>query len=121
MAFDWSDYISFAETLTAGHPTQAQLRSATSRAYYGAFIKCRNKSPYANVKGGDVHFKVMNHYKREGATRLEFTISNNLDALRIKRNEADYDSHYTANVQTTENHIKLAKTITDNLSKIDVD
>ena len=96
MAFDWNDYISLAKDLIKSKPTQAQLRSATSRAYYAAFIKCRNNSPYNTVKGGDVHFRVISYYKREGASREELSVGHNLDSLRIKRNESDFDSRYIA-------------------------
>jgi hypothetical protein len=121
MVFDWNDYITLAEDLIKYKPSQAQLRSATSRAYYAAFIKCRNKSPYNTVKGGDVHFKVISYYKRAGASREELSIGNKLDSLRLKRNESDYDSRYFAKTFEVENHIKLSKLIVESLGKLEVE
>ncbi|HYV94191.1 MAG TPA: hypothetical protein VE978_20615 [Chitinophagales bacterium] len=109
MAFDWNEYINLAEKLIEGNPSDAQLRSANSRAYYGAFLTCRNKSPYANKKAGDVHFLVMSHFRRDGATKKEYSISGNLDTLRIKRNDSDYDGHFKPLKIETANFIKMAR------------
>jgi hypothetical protein len=121
MTFDWNDYITLAEDLIKNKPGQAQLRSATSRAYYAAFIKCRNRSPYNTVKGGDVHFKVISFYKREEGSREEFSIGYNLDALRVKRNESDYDSRYFVKTGEVANHIKLARLIVESLQKLEME
>ena len=120
MAFDWLQYINLAEELVSSDPsTEAKLRSATSRAYYGAFIRCRSKSPHSSIKAGEVHFKVINHFKRDGASRNELSISSSLDALRIRRNDADYDTFYKATKPETSNHVNMAKSILRLLAEID--
>jgi len=119
MAFDWNEYIILAEKLIEGTPSEAQLRSATSRAYYGAFIQCRRRTPHAHVKDAIAHALVLDHYRRDGATRKEYSISSNLDGLRKKRNDADYNSFYEPKKPETENHIRLAKVTVKLLGELD--
>lgn len=110
MAFDWNEYISLAEQLNAGKPSVAQMRSAISRAYYGAFNQCKTHLPHSSKKGGDIHFLVINHFKNAGSSE-EYSIGNNLDVLRGKRNEADYDGFYSPTWQETNRHIQNARSI----------
>lgn len=110
MSFSWHEYITLAEKLNNGNPSQAEMRTATSRAYYGAFCLSRNKKGLSTDRRGDIHRFVIDLYKRSGDS-TEFSIGNYLDGLRRKRNEADYDGSYKPTWQETQRHIKDAKNI----------
>lgn len=118
MAFDWGLYLNLAEELKEFRNDQAKLRTAISRAYYSAFIKCRTKSNYSSYKKGDVHEKVVIFFKNHEDS-IAYTIGNNLDSLRSSRNKADYDGDFTATWQKVESEIDLAKDILENLKKFE--
>lgn len=94
MAFAWKDYGSVSRFLeqqaaNSAYP-EAFLRSAVSRAYYGAFCDARN---YARVKlrfqrrdDGDDHGRLRERLK-QGKLR---GIAEKLERLRDWRNECDY-------------------------------
>lgn len=118
MPFDWNQYIELAEQLNSDKPSEAQMRSATSRAYYGAFILCRNKKGKSLDKEGDIHARLIRELKAS-ANAFELSIGNLLFDLRKKRNDADYDGlNYKPTWQETKQHIDKAKTIVKNLMKI---
>lgn len=95
MPFEWRRYVELARTLLAqaGPPPgdEAALRTALSRAYYGAFGFARD---YAQrwlkykPKGTEEDHRSLREYlwrkKRQGVARA-------LDQLRAWRNSADYD------------------------------
>lgn len=119
MAFDWNEYIVLAEKLIQQEPSEAELRSAISRAYYGAFINCRNKTHFSGTRTPDVHQKVIEHFRREDATGIELTIANSLASLRKKRNDSDYDGYYSTNKIEVSNHINTAKSIVKFLRQLE--
>ena len=93
MAFDWKSFIKLARTLqeqAAGEAdAEALLRTALSRAYYGAFCFVRN---YAREQLGfeprnaaDDHGRLRAHLKGK-----RFKVAQKLDRLRQWRNESDY-------------------------------
>jgi uncharacterized protein (UPF0332 family) len=104
MSFDWSDYLSLAESLSqhpeAPGPEEAALRAAISRAYYAAYCTARN---FAHSRGeitltrtaGD-HQLVIGHFKGS-EDRGKKSIGLWLDRLRDNRNSADYDDTLTGN------------------------
>lgn len=116
MSFDWSEYIILAEKLIENSSGEAEMRSATSRAYYGAFIQCRNFKRY-NVKTTDIHQKVIGEFKGSDSS-IENIIGNFLDSLRIKRNDSDYDGFKTPTLLETKQNISTARRIIDKLEEI---
>jgi|SRR5208282_2222987 len=94
MAFDWKTYVAWARTVqrpTAGTPSsEAVLRSALSRTYYGVFCYARNYArDWLNFKprnDGDDHGRLRHHLKN----RRRQGISDRLDRLRQRRNACDY-------------------------------
>jgi len=109
MSFDWNLYIALADELILTNPNEAKLRCATSRAYYGAFIPCRNFREYTKNEK-DVHQKVINDFKRSDS-RKGVSLGNFLDSLRNKRNDADYDGYYKPKLDETKKHISAANSI----------
>src|ERR1700722_495769 len=112
MAFDWKDYIAIAEQLVSyNNPTDAQMRSATSRAYYGAFHLCRlKKGIQTGEKTPDIHKVIINSYKNSD-DQTERSIGVHLFNLRHNRNEADYDGFYAPQKKETVKHIQKANSI----------
>lgn len=94
MDMDGNDFIEFAGKLAASKTCgPAGYRSATSRAYYGAFHLARSflhQSGFYSVKGGNEHQWVHRHFlncqfnEAREAGRL-------LENLHESRKEADYD------------------------------
>lgn len=119
-AFNWKHYLSLAEQLVSTtNPSEAEMRSATSRAYYGAFCLCRKKKGIlSTVYIPDIHTHLINIYKNS-EDESEFTIGNNLYTLRKERNDADYDPFYTPTSRTTKVNIQLAENIIAMLEEID--
>lgn len=97
MAFNWQDYIQFSEELITNRNDEASMRSAISRAYYGAFgsIKSYCISEFSisskENKGPEIHQKIIERLKTS-KNKLEFSTGNFLSNLRDDRNKADYDS-----------------------------
>ncbi|TAK21306.1 MAG: hypothetical protein EPO26_15365 [Chloroflexota bacterium] len=100
MTFDWSDYLSAAQSLcgqpVSGRPAsaEAQQRSGVSRAYYAAYASARNR--LRDVEGvsvptsGAAHGLVANHYRVvDDPMRAEIGVE--LTRLRLARNMCDYD------------------------------
>lgn len=117
MAFSWEDYITLAEHLNAGNPSEAQMRSAISRAYYGAFCLCRKQKGLSTDRRADIHNRIISLYKSSG-DRTEYSIGHFLDGLRKKRNDADYDGFYSPTFPMTNMHIKNAKNIVTLLNSL---
>jgi hypothetical protein len=100
MPFDWHGFLDLARSLqqqAKGAPnSEAYLRSAISRAYFGAFGHARNYAKrfldFAARDDPDDHGKLRAHLKRKrraaDATRL--------DQLRQWRNSADYEDDLSA-------------------------
>lgn len=89
---DGSDFLNLAIRLSGG-TSEAEWRSAVSRAYYGAFhlarefvARCRVSLP----KTADAHDKLQWCLNHAGDEMLA-AIGNKLNSLRAARNVADYD------------------------------
>lgn len=108
MSFCWEDYLSQAQWLisasTLSTLTEANFRSAISRAYYAAF--CTARKYLSEVEqidiptDGSAHSAVRNALKgcREADIRL---LSNKLNSLRIRRNDADYLDTFSSDLSRT--------------------
>lgn len=115
MSFDWKEYITLAKDLTLkSSPNQAELRTATSRIYYGAFGPCKNGKNLQLVRGSDIHEKVIKSYK-ESEVSHEISIGNLLDNLRQRRNEADYNAFMEFDKKKVEDFLITANKILEKL------
>jgi len=115
MSFDWKEYINLAKDLTLkSNPNQAELRTATSRIYYGAFGQCKISKNFQLVRGSDIHERVIKSYK-ESEVSIEISIGNLLDNLRQRRNEADYDAFIEFDKQKVQGYLFTANTILEKL------
>jgi len=108
MSYSWKHYISFAIELS-GRTDEPALRSAISRAYYGAFCYSRNyltntskiRTPKEDL--GKIHASVID-YLLESDDDDEKLAGQHLSNLRRQRNRADYETNY---IVQSENIIKL--------------
>jgi uncharacterized protein (UPF0332 family) len=118
MSFDWTQYISLAEDLIKDDPDEARVRSAISRAYYGAFICCRIYKELNNSRRNDIHRQVIESYKLS-EIREELSIGHLLDNLRINRGAADYNGFFEPQKEQTIRDIESAKRIIEKLNELD--
>ncbi|HUY33665.1 MAG TPA: HEPN domain-containing protein [Pirellulales bacterium] len=88
---DPTEFIEVAEQLLEDGD-EPHLRTAVSRAYYGAFHVARRflQNCGVEVPRSDVHDKLRWCLQQSGSQDLEIA-SRQLDALRAERNKADYD------------------------------
>jgi uncharacterized protein (UPF0332 family) len=120
MGFDWKDFITLSEELYNSKSDEASLRSAISRAYYGAFCSIR---PYCHSKFGvssksnDIHRIIIEKLK-SSSNNLEYSTGNLLSNLREDRNNADYDSHFSAGKGIVEKSIRNSKYVIQNLKTL---
>ena len=89
---DAEEFHRLAETLVC-RAGAADCRTAISRAYYSAFLYCRDKLQSRGVqfdRDGSVHLQVI---KALGASRAmtHREVGDKLDKLRLVRSRADYD------------------------------
>jgi uncharacterized protein (UPF0332 family) len=121
MAFKWTEFILFAEQISKNSSDEATLRSAISRAYYGAFgkvrIYCESKYKISKSFSDGIHQKVI-HELKTSAIREEYSLGNSLSDLRRSRNMADYDSHADVNKRLAEQSIKKSNDIIKQLNKL---
>lgn len=98
MTFSWKHYISLATELCS-RTDEPALRSAISRAYYGAFCYSRNylvnKSRISSSRNDQaaIHKTVIDYFI-DSEDEDENTAGEYLSNLRKKRNEADYDTNF---------------------------
>ncbi len=129
MAFNWKDFLTFAENIQPGSsnigPREAALRSVVSRAYYSAFhaaLEFGKQNGFISTRSGDDHPKIRQHFRESKPTdEKKRKISAWLERLHNYRLQADYDNTLKA---TPENMaiwaIGIAKQIfqyIDDLSK----
>ncbi|WP_017662604.1 HEPN domain-containing protein [Baaleninema simplex] len=98
--FDGKNFLVLAEKIlkNSQFPSEASYRTSISRAYYAVFltareyIKVKNPTNWQNIitRGGNVHKKVKNYYASRFGNNGK-RITNKLNSLRKKRNNADYE------------------------------
>jgi uncharacterized protein (UPF0332 family) len=101
MPFNWKDFLILAENLQAAPdhpgPSEAALRSATSRAYYAAFraaVELGKKWGFMPKGSGDDHKGIRMYFLQfTPADERKKTISTQLDRLYDLRRQADYESN----------------------------
>ncbi len=113
MSFDWLKYIILAKEC-AKRTEEEYLRTAISRAYYGAFCFLRDEKGIItkNYSSGQ-HQIVIETYKFSG-NKYERQIGDKLAKLKKQREDADYDS----NKQIISGDIKRALLRADEIMKL---
>ena len=89
-----------------GGEDEARARTIVSRAYYGAFLVAREEAKIRSATGS-VHELTANHYINSGRS----AVGNRLNALRVKRNDADYDCGKTVSRKAAGEALGLARKI----------
>jgi uncharacterized protein (UPF0332 family) len=128
VAFTWWDYWKLAEKLKDGLPAQfsqytdsdiAAMRCAISRAYYAAYWHSRtyleNKFPSFQAKS-ESHLSIVRKMK-ESHGELS-SIGRQLDTLRVRRTQADYDLNARYNKRDVELGLSVAKQIIDRIDAL---
>lgn len=112
MAFNPVDYYYLASWLNTqtNQLDEACARAVVAKAYYGCFLEARNRAGIAD-KTTSVHKKVHEHYSKAGNTAL----ANRLKDLRLKRNDADYDTNLTVTTRNSGQALALARKILEEL------
>lgn len=93
--FNWVEFLQLAEQLAEGNPTEAQLRTSTSRAYY-AFLNCArdwlvaNGSVVIERRAGDTHMQVWRRFK-QSHRRVWKRVGHEGEKLKFRREAADYE------------------------------
>lgn len=94
MAFDWSEYLMVAQSLSQGtvcNSVEAARRSAVSRAYYAAYGHARRyatrRLTFTPSRSADDHWRLCEYLAEK---RYE-DLANDLEELRRWRNQCDYD------------------------------
>ena len=114
MSFNWKEYINLAEEFVKFSNDEARLRTALSRAYYGAFCLARNKKGFKSYKKSNVHQKVIMSFK-SSYDNDEQLIGKYLDDLRKGRNDADYDEDKRIDQKLVKRAVAKAKKILEKL------
>ncbi|MGB8657980.1 MAG: HEPN domain-containing protein [Candidatus Zixiibacteriota bacterium] len=123
MSFNWSDYLILTQNL-AGKTSlpcqEAKLRTAISRAYYGAYCSTKN---YLLAKGWDIPKSGEAHkLVRETLTKLgqPFNqIGSDLARLWKDRKYADYEDQFPVALdKTAALDVILAQRIINDLARI---
>lgn len=122
------DFISLAIRLSNSEK-EADLRSAVSRAYYGAFhfsrltlVECGIRFPPKEIYGAEIHTKVRYCFNAAGQQGY-VAAARKLRALRNERNEADYslDSRRFTNAATVAAIVNEARATVDDIQQCGVD
>ena len=100
MAYDWKEFLIFAENIKAAPevpgPREAALRSAVSRAYYAAFraaLELGLKGGFISSHTGEDHSKIREYFRDSiPKNKQKQDISTQLYRLHDYRRQADYDN-----------------------------
>jgi uncharacterized protein (UPF0332 family) len=97
MTFDWSEYLKLARELAGKEGSsaneEARLRSSISRAYFAAYCvarKCLIDKGHG-IPGGDKGHRYICDLLQESIFKEEKQAGVDLNRLRNRRNQADYD------------------------------
>ena len=113
--FDPLDFLKLANELVYSKD-EAKLRTAISRAYYSAFLSCRE---WLRFKGWRLYNDARDHVAvKKGLKRyIGRKVSDKLNYLYRKlRGDADYELTKVIHKQTAIKAIKLANIIVDSLN-----
>ncbi|MCW3054635.1 MAG: hypothetical protein JWN14_3805 [Chthonomonadales bacterium] len=127
MAFDWTGYLTLADTLSKSQTDEAKLRAAISRAYYAAYMTARR---YWESVGNSLHDSDSSHvqvsraYERRNPVsepdKLKAHVGNTLRQLREYRVSADYDDEfaYSDIARIAESTVILSRKTIANVEKL---
>jgi uncharacterized protein (UPF0332 family) len=116
MSFNWVEFIELSEKLIDNFKDQASFRTSISRAYYGAFCLARDKKQI-NSSDKNVHKIVIEIFQKSNNIN-EKKIGKILFDLRKARNEADYQTNKSFNLDDTKRMIQKSRKIINLLSNI---
>ena len=109
---DFRDFLPLADTLAKG-TTEAEWRSASSRAYYAAFHVARQlllalnfRVPQADRAHGYLWLRLSN----AGVIAVQ-AAGSLLNDLRRERNRADYDEHRTISQSLATQNVRFAEDV----------
>lgn len=115
--FDPIDYLNLAKRLAQCSDSdalfEAKQRSATSRAYYSAFITARNIEG-TPTESHTCFIKKLQKYKN-ATWRL---IGQDLETIRDNRNKADYEDYMSEPQWVAETTILLAECILERIKSL---
>lgn len=94
MSFNWREFLQLAKELISCKegrlPSEAEKRTAVSRAYYACFCHIRNyEAIHRNFPATYTyqdHKELLTHLKNQG----DYQAANKLHKLRKRRNDCDY-------------------------------
>ena len=98
MAFNWQDFLTFAENINFAPnnpgPEEAALRSAVSRAYYAAFhaaLEFGVSEGFSSQRSGEDHFGIRRYFQQYKPNEIRRKIASELQRLYDNRRKADYE------------------------------
>jgi uncharacterized protein (UPF0332 family) len=112
-----NDFLTLAARL-AGGSTEAEWRTAVSRAYYAAFHAARDALTdmgFAVPRADQAHQYLYHRLNNCGHPQLQ-QAGRELSTLRWMRNQADYELTRPHSQQSTGNGLRLAQAITRTLA-----
>lgn len=99
MSFDWSDYLQLAQDIKDDpSSSEAQKRTAISRAYYAAHNLARDlaiQNGHPNTPNNG-HSSLISFFKRDFSNVQYQEAGKLLSTLRFERTKCDYNSDTTA-------------------------
>ncbi|TXI22693.1 MAG: hypothetical protein E6Q61_08580 [Nitrosomonas sp.] len=98
--------ILFRQQKGATQYSESFTRTVISRAYYSAFLVARNQSGI-NKSSKNIHQEVRDHFHSSGKAK----IANQLDDLRARRNDADYQIDKNLTPRDSGIALKLSESI----------
>lgn len=126
MAFNWKDFLTFAENIKASPdtpgPQEAALRSAVSRAYYAAFqaaLEFSVSEKFLPQWSGEDHFAVRRYFQQYAPkSSVRSKIALELQRLYDNRRKADYSKTILNPVSLADWSIKSSQVIFLNLDQL---
>ncbi len=117
MTFDWSEYLKLACELAGKEGSsaneEARLRSSISRAYFAAYCvarKCLIDKGHG-IPGGPTGHRYICNLLQESIFDEEKQAGVDLNRLRIRRNNADYDDFMRTLSAAVEDSLKKSLSV----------
>ena len=110
-SFDPNEFVELARRLIASaNPSQAELRTSVSRAYYAVHLRAREQLVSAGkivrTRTGEEHRLVIEALRSAGRSE-----GDQIDSLRIQRRRADYEINQTISLTDARLAVALATAI----------
>lgn len=119
MMFEWGKFFQLAEELSDRNGEEYK-RTAISRAYYSAFHHAKNflekKGLFYNNREMSVHMLVWQRFEKLGREYRKIYIKG--DRLKEKRTKADYEKEIDNIDKLTQNALREANDIIEQISKL---